>query len=60
MMIEENDMDLTCWYCHRPILRSERAHRSPHGTLAVHADCLRHDALAEGIRPSPDEVVRTV
>jgi hypothetical protein len=48
----------TCWFCHRPILSGERAHRSPHGKIAVHTDCLRHDALTEGIRPSHEDVPR--
>ena len=46
----------TCWFCHRPILSGERAHRSPHGKIAVHADCLRHDALTEGILPGREDV----
>lgn len=50
-------MDVTCWYCHRPILSGERAHRSPESALAVHADCLRDDASAEGIRPSPEDAL---
>lgn len=58
MMIKEREMDkvTACWFCHRPILAGERAHRSPHGQIAVHTDCLRHDALAEGIRPSHEDV----
>jgi hypothetical protein len=47
--------DAACWFCHRPILLGERAHRVPHAALAVHAECLRHDALTEGIRPSDDD-----
>jgi len=57
-IIEETHMDdiTACWFCHRPILAGERAHRSPHGQIAVHTDCLRHDALTEGIRPSREDV----
>jgi len=52
-------MDPTCWYCHRPILAGEPAHRSPLGRLAVHIDCLRDDARTEGIRPGLDDVTGT-
>jgi hypothetical protein len=44
-----------CWFCHRPIRSGERANRSPQGEIAVHADCLRHDALTEGVRPSDED-----
>ena len=58
MTIKETHMNdtATCWFCHRPILAGEQAHRSPHGKIAVHTDCLRHDALTEGIRPSHEDV----
>jgi hypothetical protein len=49
-------MDTACWFCRRPILSGEQAHRSPHGKIAVHTDCLRYDALNEGIRPGGEEV----
>ena len=47
--------DAACWFCHRPILFGERAHRSPHGQIAVHSDCLRRDALTEGMRPNDED-----
>jgi len=47
-----------CWFCHRPVLAGERAHRAPHGRIAVHTECLRADALNEGLRPSQDEGAR--
>ena len=40
-----------CWFCRRPVLIGERAHRVPHGGLAVHTDCLQADAFNEGARP---------
>jgi hypothetical protein len=56
-IIEEPHMDdvTTCWFCHRPILAGDRAHRSPHGRIAVHTDCLR-PTLTEGIRPAGEDV----
>jgi hypothetical protein len=41
----------SCWFCRRPVLASERANRAPHAQIAVHADCLRADALNENARP---------
>lgn len=48
--------DAACWFCHRPILTGEHAHRSPHGKIAVHTECLRDDALTEGIRPNDEDI----
>ena len=45
-----------CWFCAQPILAGERAHRLPHGRIAVHTDCLRHDALTDGARPSDGDL----
>lgn len=44
-----------CWFCRRPVLASERANRAPHTQIAVHADCLRADALNEGSRSAPED-----
>jgi hypothetical protein len=59
MTIKENEMSMevkptSCWFCGRPILTGERANRAPHGGIAVHTDCLRDDAVSEGIRPSEE------
>jgi hypothetical protein len=48
----------TCWFCHRPVLPGERAHRAPGAGIAVHAECLRIDALNEGLRPGDDDRAR--
>lgn len=58
-VMEVMSMDLQptkCWFCGRPVLIGERAHRPPHGRIAVHADCLRDDALQEGMRPGGDDL----
>ena len=50
----------SCWFCRRPVLAGERVNRAPHGGIAVHADCLRHDAFNDGARPSfEDQIGRT-
>jgi hypothetical protein len=36
-----------CWFCRQPIHAGERATHSPHGRIAVHTACLRHDALED-------------
>ena len=46
----------SCWFCRRPVLVGERANRAPHGGLTVHAECLRDDAVTEGVRPRVEEV----
>jgi hypothetical protein len=43
-------MKTTCWFCGRPVLKGDQAHRSLDGGLAVHADCLRDDARHESDR----------
>ena len=48
---------IRCWFCHRPVLSGQPAHRAPRAALAVHADCLRDDAAHEGLRPLPDEAL---
>jgi len=40
-------MEIKCWFCGRPVLADDRAHRSLDGGLAVHAHCLRDDARSE-------------
>ena len=58
MTIEETLMDAAaCWFCRQPIHAGERVNRSPHGKIA---DCLRHDALTEGIRPTDGDVPNPV
>jgi hypothetical protein len=47
------DAEVTgCWFCGRPLLTGERVNRAPHARVAVHTDCLRHDAVNEGDRPA--------
>ena len=43
-------IETECWFCNRPVVAGERAHRSLDGRLAVHADCLRHDTLNDSDR----------
>lgn len=47
-------MKNTCWFCGRPVLMSDRAHRSLDGGLSVHAACLRDDARHESDRGAAD------
>ena len=47
-----------CWFCRRPVLAGERANRAPHGGIAVHAQCLRDDAVNEGSRPGSEDRVK--
>jgi hypothetical protein len=56
------DSEVTeCWFCGQPVLTGERANRSLHGRIAVHTDCLRHDALNDSDRGgSSDRAVQEV
>ena len=47
----------SCWFCRRPVLVGERANRAPHGSITVHADCLRDDAVNDDARPSFEEQI---
>jgi hypothetical protein len=53
---KEREMNAECWVCSQPIRSGERVNRPPQGTIAVHTDCLRHDALVDGALPGDEDL----